>query len=78
MSEHGQRILELSGSMPDDMLTHHSGNTTISSDVGWDSLKRHDGGSTCLFGNLGLLDVHDIHDDTGISGWLPQAVSVLF
>ena len=29
--------------------------------------KSHNGASSGLFGDLGLLDVHDVHDDTGVS-----------
>jgi hypothetical protein len=49
--------------------TYHSGDTAISSDVGGDSLEGHDGGGTGLLGDLGLLDVHNVHNDTVCKRW---------
>jgi hypothetical protein len=35
--------------------------------------KSHDGGSTGLLGDLGLLDVHDVHDNTVCQLHIPSS-----
>ena len=39
----------------------HAGDTTVAADIGRDALEGHDGDGTGGLGNLGLLDVHDVH-----------------
>ena len=39
----------------------HAGDATVAADVGGDALEGHDGDGTGGLGNLGLLDVHDVH-----------------
>lgn len=53
-----------------DLLDHsgvgHSSDSSVGSDVGGDLLKSHDGNSTGLLGNLGLLGVDNVHDDAAL------------
>ena len=39
----------------------HAGDAAVTTDVGGDALEGHDGDGTGGLGNLGLLDVHDVH-----------------
>ena len=52
----------------DDLLdklgVRHAGDTTFGTDHGRNPLQRHDGGRARLFGDAGLFDVHDVHDDS--------------
>ena len=47
----------------DELGVGHAGDAAFGADHGGDALERHDGDSTGLFSNAGLLDVHDVHDD---------------
>jgi hypothetical protein len=54
----------------DDVLNHlrvrHPRDSALGSDIGRDSLESHNGASTSLFGDPGLLDVDNIDDDTSL------------
>ena len=39
----------------------HAGDAAVATDVGGDALEGHDGDGTGGLGDLGLLDVHDVH-----------------
>lgn len=48
----------------DELGVGHARNAALNTDVGGDTLKRHDGDGTGLLGDAGLLGVDDVHDDS--------------
>mmetsp|Transcript_10204 Transcript_10204/g.28622 ORF Transcript_10204/g.28622 Transcript_10204/m.28622 type:complete len:236 (+) Transcript_10204:170-877(+) len=44
----------------------HASDSAVAADVGGDALEGHDGDGTGRLGDLGLLDVHDVHDHTAL------------
>jgi hypothetical protein len=47
----------------DELGVSHAGDTAFGADHGGDALECHDGDGSGLFGDAGLFDVHDVHDD---------------
>jgi hypothetical protein len=47
----------------DELGAGHAGDAAFGADHGGDALEGHDGDGSGLFGDAGLLDVHDVHDD---------------
>ena len=41
----------------------HAGDAAFGADHGGNALEGHDGDGAGFFGDAGLLDVHDVHDD---------------
>mmetsp|Transcript_30563 Transcript_30563/g.45614 ORF Transcript_30563/g.45614 Transcript_30563/m.45614 type:complete len:330 (-) Transcript_30563:111-1100(-) len=42
----------------------HAGDSSVATDIGGDAFEGHDGDCSGCFGDLGLFDVHDIHNNT--------------
>ena len=47
----------------DELGVGHAGDAAFGADHGGDALEGHDGDGAGFFGDAGLLDVHDVHDD---------------
>ena len=47
----------------DELGIGHAGDAAFGADHGGDALEGHDGDGSGFFGDAGLLDVHDVHDD---------------
>ena len=65
----------------DELGAGHAGDAAFGTDHGGNALERHDGDGSGLFGDAGLRDVHDVHDDAalehlGQAGLEPEACSV--
>ena len=50
----------------DELGAGHAGDAAFGADHGGDALEGHDGDGAGLFGDAGLLDVHDVHDDAAL------------
>ena len=50
----------------DELGVGHAGDAAFGADHGGNALQRHDGDGAGFFGDAGLLDVHDVHDDAAL------------
>jgi hypothetical protein len=54
----------------DDLVDHvgigHAGHASLRADIGGNALQRHHSNGTGVFGDAGLLDVDDVHDDAAL------------
>jgi hypothetical protein len=50
----------------DELGAGHAGDAAFGTDHGGNALERHDGDGSGLFGDAGLRDVHDVHDDAAL------------
>jgi hypothetical protein len=65
------RALAMTGmDRADDLVDHvrigHAGHTALGADVGRDALESHHGNGAGIFGDAGLLDLDDVHDDAAL------------
>ena len=58
--------LDLGLDRVDEVRVAHSSNSALCTDVGWDTLERHNSDRACVLGNSRLFSVDDIHDDTAL------------
>ena len=58
----GNRVHDLA----DDADGRHARHAALFADIGRNALERHHGAGAGLLGNLGLLDVGDVHDDAAL------------